>query len=85
MFNDVSDMINLMKEKTMEAMIPMGLPKEMKEKFLEMSHKMSPAQIAEVGKKFQECRRKTFEEFNEKQKEKEQNQELLIQRMSSRH
>ena len=85
MFNDVSDMINQMKEKAMEAMLPMELPTSMKEKFLKMSHKMSPAEIAEVRKKFQEHRKKAFEEFKEKQKEKEQNKELLIQRMSSRH
>lgn len=85
MFSEVSDMVNKIKETAMKAQLPSQLPTKMKEKFLEMSHRMSPAEIAEVGRKFHECQKKAFEEFKEKQKEKERNLELLIQRMSSRH
>ena len=63
MFNDVSNMINNMKEKAMEAMLPMDTPKETKEKLLALSHKMSPKQIAEFGEKIIQARKEAKEEY----------------------
>lgn len=54
MFGEISDTVNYYKVKAMEAMLPKELPTKMKETFLKMAEKMSPAEIAEVGKKFAE-------------------------------
>ena len=63
MFSDVSNMINEMKEKAMEAMLPMDTPKETKEKLLALSHKMTPRQIAEFGEKIMQARKEAKEEY----------------------
>ena len=70
MFDDVSDILTDMKEKAMEAVLPNRLPTKIKEKFLEMSHRMTPAEIAEVGKKFQEAHEKAMKEYFKRREQK---------------
>ena len=84
MFDEVSDITVKIKEAAMRAMLPDCLPTKMKEEFIQLSHKMTNEQIAEVGRRFREAHDKAWEEYNEKLKDKERNNELLAQRMSSR-
>lgn len=85
MFEETTDILTKIEEMAMDAQLPVGLPTKMKEKFLELSHNMTTEQIQEVGRKFREARKEAFDKFNEELKKKEQNKELLAQRMSSRH
>lgn len=77
MFEETADLVNQIKEKAMDAMLPAGLPMEMRKEFLELSHKMTPKQIAEVGEKILEARRKARDEFLEMKKYNEQEYETI--------
>lgn len=70
MFKDVADTVNVMKEKAMEAILPKELPTKMRERFLELSHKMSPKQIAEVGQKFVEAKERAMKEYRKQKEER---------------
>lgn len=69
MFEEISDLINSLKEKAMEAMLPKNLPEETKKEYLELSHKMSPKQLEEFGQKMIEAREQAREEFRKHKKE----------------
>ena len=60
---NTTDIMNKLKEYAMEAQLPSQLPTKMKEKFLELSHKMTPGEIAEVGEKFREAHVMSMEEW----------------------
>lgn len=73
MFKEVSDTVVMMKQKAMEAMLPNELSTKMKEKFLEYAKRMSPAEIEEVGRRFQEARKKAREEWKRKKEQEQAN------------
>ena len=72
------DILIRVKEEAMKAMLPDKLPTEMKQKFLELSHNMTPKQIAYVGERFREAHKQALETYLHNKKWKEQHEGTTV-------